>query len=204
MSLPRERSSRTGIVRRCPAAFLLLIALTVLSACSGDDDSVADPTSTTRPTASTTTTEAEDPVATEIANRYERFWEVRLAANREPVNPDDSRLAELAINSQLDQVVTETRQRREQGLALRSPESSVTEHRVKVVRVDGDAASVQDCITDGDIVYRVATGETIDDKVVTRNVMATMRRVDGVWKLADTRVVQTWEGVAGCALSPES
>lgn len=204
MSLSGERSRRTGVVRRYPAVFLLVIGLPLLSNCSGDDDATADATSTTRPTASTTTTEGDDPVAAEVATRYEQFWDIRLEVNRDPVNPDDPRLSELATDPQLNQVVTETRQRREQGLAIRPAESSVSEHRVRVVRVDGDAASVQDCVTDGDIVYRVATGEIIDDKVVTRNVVATMRRVDGVWKLADTRVAQTWEGVAGCALSSES
>jgi hypothetical protein len=49
----------------------------------------------------------------------------------------------------------------------------------------------------------VATGQVLDDGVVTRSVEATMRRVEGVWRLADTRVLQEWKGVSGCALSPE-
>ena len=62
---------------------------------------------------------------------------------------------------------------------------------------------LQDCATNDGIVYRVATGQVIDDSVVTRSVSATMRRVDGTWKLAEARVLQEWKGVAGCALSGE-
>ena len=58
-----------------------------------------------------------------------------------------------------------------------------------------------DCSINDTIVYRVATGEVVDDSTVTRSVSATMRKVDGVWKLASTSEIQKWEGVAGCALS---
>ena len=65
------------------------------------------------------------------------------------------------------------------------------------------AAWDQDCATNDGVVYRVATGQVLDDGVVTRSVEATMRRVDGAWRLADSRVIQEWKGVAGCALSPD-
>ena len=98
----------------------------------------------------------------------------------------------------------ETTQRSDQGLALRPAAEQVAEqHRVKVVSVEGDTTILQDCATDDDVVYRVSNGEVVNDRVTTRNVEATMRRVDGVWKLVHTRVVQTWEGVAGCAQSPD-
>lgn len=148
------------------------------------------------------TSTTADP-AVEIVARYKQFWEVRFEVNRIPVNPADPRLAQFATGKQLDNVVTETRQRLNQGLAVRRPEPSASKNRVKVVQVAGDTASLQDCATNDGIVYRVATGQVLDDGVVTRSVEATMRRVDGVWRLADSRVVQEWKGVAGCALSPD-
>lgn len=187
-----------------PALVLLLLA-----SCRGDSGSrtVAAPSSTTSivatvPSTAMPTSTTADP-AVEIVARYKQFWEVRFEVNRTPVNPVDPRLAQFATGKQLDNVVTETRQRLNQGLAVRRPEPSASKNRVKVVQVAGDTASLQDCATNDGIVYRVATGQVLDDGVVTRSVEATMRRVDGVWRLADSRVVQEWKGVAGCALSPD-
>jgi len=188
----------------------LLALVLLLAGCRGDSGSgtAAAPSSTlstavtssssTNPTTSTTA----DP-AVEIVSRYKQFCEVRFELNRTPVNPADPRLAQFATGKQLDNVVTETRQRLNQGLAVRRPEPSASKNRVKVVQVVGDTASLQDCATNDGVVYRVATGQVLDDGVVTRSVEATMRRVDGVWRLADSRVIQEWKGVAGCAQSPD-
>lgn len=188
-----------------PVLFLL-----VLAACGGDSGSSAAPTpsstasTTITPPSSTnlTTSTTVDP-AGEVVARYKQFWEVRFEVSRNPVNPNDPRLAQFATGRQLDNVVTETRQRLDQGLAVRRPEPSASKNRVKVIEVGSDTARLQDCATNDGIVYRVATGQVLDDGVVTRSVEATMRRVEGVWRLADTRVLQEWKGVSGCALSPE-
>ena len=207
----RSRWTETGEGQRNLGRVPALLALVLLLAgCRGDSGSgtAAAPSSTlstavtssssTNPTTSTTA----DP-AVEIVSRYKQFWEVRFEVNRTPVNPADPRLAQFATGKQLDNVVTETRQRLNQGLAVRRPEPSASKNRVKVVQVVGDTASLQDCATNDGIVYRVATGQVLDDGVVTRSVEATMRRVDGVWRLADSRVIQEWKGVAGCAQSPD-
>jgi hypothetical protein len=62
-------------------------------------------------------------------------------------------------------------------------------------------ATVQDCSVNDGVLYRVATGEIVDDSVVTNSVEAVLRLVDGSWKVESTRLLQKWEGVAGCALS---
>lgn len=140
----------------------------------------------------------------EIVDRYLAFWDARFEANTEPVNPDDPRLADLATGPQLDNVREETKQRADAGLALRRPEDTVTERRPRIIEVEGDVATIQDCAINDSIVYRVATGEVLDDSVVTRSVSATMRLVDGQWRLEATRELQKWEGVAGCALASDS
>lgn len=209
----RRRTARTS-----PRLAAVLLAAAVLgaAACSGDGESslpsssttttstiststtASEPTSTTATTGTTSPTDDEEAV---ILQRYLEFWDVRFEANSEPVDPADPRLADLATDAQLTNVLEETQRRADQGLALRNPTDSVTERRPVVVTVDGSEATIQDCSINDTIVYRVSDGEVIDDSTVTRSVSATMRKVDGVWKLSSTSEIQKWEGVAGCALS---
>ena len=44
-------------------------------------------------------------------------------------------------------------------------------------------------------------GEVVNGEVNTHNVQAEMTRVDGVWKVSAARLLQRFEGVAGCALA---
>jgi len=205
--------------RRAFAGTLLLVVLALApAACSdGDDDGAAavgsSTTSTTRrSTATSSTTDASGSTGTsqptgsveeEITARYLAFWEARFAANQDPPNPDDPQLAEYATGQQLANVIDETARRRDEGLALRRPQNSVGEHDVRVSSVDGDVARLQDCTVNDGIIYRVATGEVVNDDVVTQSVSATMRRVDGEWRLERATLVQEWPGVAGCALAAD-
>lgn len=185
---------------------------------SRDDDAIPDSSSTSSSTSSTSTstsqtsepdgtsstTTAPDDVEALVTARYLEFWDARFEANTEPVDPDSARLRDLATGDQLTNVVAETQQRKDSGLALRTAEDAVKERRVRLVDVQGDTATIQDCATNDDVVYRVATGEVLDDSVVTRNISAEMRLVDGRWRLAAAQELQKWEGVAGCALSSDS
>lgn len=198
-------------------AAVLTVAL-LASGCSDDDapssattteepgTTTSDPITTTTEstTTSLTTSVPADNDEAAIVERYLQFWDVRFETNSHPVNPDDPRLATLATGPQLENVITETQQRLDAGMALRRPEDSVTERRPRVVEITGDTATIQDCSVNDSIVYRVATGEVIDDSVVTRSVTATMRKADGEWRIESTREIQKWEGVAGCALASES
>lgn len=180
-----------------------------LVACDNGDPSDALPTTTTerRSTASssTTTASATDTTAPQngdeqqVIDQYLGFWEARFAANQEPVNPDHPSLREYATGAQLDNVIEETRRRRDEGLAFRWPEDSVHAHDVTVAESSPTEVILQDCSVNDGIIYRVATGEVVDDDVVTQNIRATMQLVEGVWKLARATLVQEWEGVAGCA-----
>lgn len=205
--------------RSTRAACLVIAGLLVIAACSDDDDAAlgsstpsersSTTTSTSEPattssTSSPDSTDTDDDPQAEILDRYLAFWEARFEANTEPVNPDDERLADLATGPQLDNVREETQQRAEAGLAFRRPEDSITERRPRVVAVDGDQATIQDCAINDSVVYRVSTGEVIDDNVVTRSVTATMRLVNDRWRLESAREIQKWEGVAGCALASDS
>lgn len=212
-SLAPLQSQPVGAARPgCRFALVVATAL-LLAACSAGGDEISEPASTTSrapTTASTTstptTTSTSPPDGSqsddqELVDRYVGFWDARLAANESPPNPDDPALAEFATGPQLDNVMAETRQRLDDGLALRSADPSRTSHDVTVISQTADRAEIQDCFVNDGVVYRPDTGEVIDDSVVTRSVSADMVLVDGVWKLERATVVQQWEGIAGCALA---
>lgn len=183
-----------------------LMVLLVMAACS-DDESVAEPTTSTgstqvdEPTSTTSTTAPS--LEEQLVERYQAFWDARHQASRDPVDPDHPGLREYATGEQLKQVLDEVRQRAEQGIAFRRPDSSVARSKVRVTEVSTDEATLQECVVDDTVVYRIATEEVVDDDVMTYNVEATMRRTDGRWKLASARRLQQWEGVAGCALADD-
>jgi hypothetical protein len=178
-----------------------------MSACSSDAPPTITGPSTTTPRATTTTqgsTESTAAVASEedlIKSRYAAFWDARFAANEEPVDPNAPALREVATGSQLENVVAETAKRKSDGLAFRRPANSVARRSVQVVEHGDGEATVQECSVNDGVLYRVATGEVVDDSVVTHSVEARLRIVDGVWKVESTRLLQKWQGVAGCALS---
>ena len=96
---------------------------------------------------------------------------------------------------------TVTQANLDEGRAFREAAQPVNYREVTVSSVDGDRAEVQECVVDDRLVVVRATGEVINDEVATHNVRATLRLVDGVWKVSATSLVQIWEGVAGCALA---
>ncbi|MBW3642409.1 MAG: hypothetical protein KY447_05790 [Actinobacteria bacterium] len=192
--------------RKARRAAALLVAVFVplaVAPCSsdGDTDPITVPTSTTSTALSETTTSVHSPAAAEIIDRYKEFWLARLEANQPPPNPDAPRLREYATGQQLDQVIEETRRNLAQGLALRRPDGGAGRSSVRLVKLEEDVAVLQECVVDDGVVYRYATGEVVNAAVATHSVEATMRKVGGRWKLASARLVQRWEGVAGCALS---
>lgn len=218
-------------VRQCaPARTLALAAavVLVLAGCS-DDDTATPPSatadrstatiitsgpSTSSPTTittmlTTTTSSTSTPtsagngqsVEEEIVARYVGYWNARFAANSGTPNPDDPALREFATGAQLDAVIAETQSNLDQGLAFRPAANPAGIQRVNVVEVEGDHAVVQECVVTDGVIYRRHTGEIIDDNVYTQNVRGELTRVDGVWRVSAARLVQQWDGVAGCALA---
>lgn len=186
---------------------IVVLALSSIVACSsGDDDTDAAGASTARGRSESTESEATTTtyasVEDEIEARYVGYWEARLAANSPP-NPDDPALREYATGGQLEHVIRETVSNEAEGVELRRRPDSARFQRVVVARVSGDSAAVQECRVDDDLVVRSSDGTVVDDSVSTHNVQGEMRRVDGEWRLAETTLVQRWDGVAGCALATE-
>ncbi len=214
--MPWFDHSRHRAVAACIAAALLLAAT------SCGDDGEASPASTTTTEASTSSTESttsttsETTTATdastattapgtsaeqEVIDRYIGYWNARFEANSGTPDPNDPALREYATGEQLETVIAETQSNLDQGLAFQRAAEPHDIQRVTVVEIEGDRALVQECVVADGVVVRRDTGEVVNDEVNTHNVQAEMTRVDGVWKVSAARLLQRFEGVAGCALA---
>ena len=207
--------------RRAVISALCVALVLALAGCSDDDSdtaasstTAADRPSTTASTSSTsrdtTTTTTEGMSVTtapgttaeqEVIDRYVGYWNARFNANAGVPNPDDPALRDFATGRQLDAVVAETQSNLDAGVAFERAAEPNNIQRVTVVEIDGDRAVVQECVVDDGLVVSRDTGEVVDDSVSTHNVQAEMLRVDGVWKVSEARLLQQFEGVAGCALA---
>ena len=209
---------------RAHARLVLLATVALLVAgCSSNRDNSptapadeADPSSTVTTTIkltpssdATSTTTANPPrepgsvgqsVEEEIVARYIAYWDARFAANSGTPNPEDPALREYATGEQLTTVVAETQANLDQGLALRRATNPSGIQRVTVIEVESDRAAVQECVVTDGVIIRRDSGEVVNDDVATHNVRGELQRVDGVWRVSSARLVQRWEGVAGCAL----
>jgi hypothetical protein len=207
-------------LHRVATAAAVGVVVVVLAGCGDDDapetsatttEAPASPDSTTTSTTAETTTSdgggqsGSDTTASgttaeqAIVDRYVGYWDARFAANSGTPNPDDAALREYATGKQLDAVIAETRANLEQGLAFRRADDPHDLQRVTVVEIDGDSAVVQECVVSDGVIVERDTGEVVNDEVATHNVRGELQRVDGVWRVSAARLVQRWEGVAGCA-----
>lgn len=219
-----DRIDRATAHRRHASGWVIAVAILIglgLVGCS--DDAETTSASTTESRRSTTTTETTDSTSTtesttgattsttsastpngqsteeEIVARYIAYWDARFAANSGTPNPDDPALRDLATGAQLDAVIAETRANLENGLAFRPAANPSDIQRVDVIQLEGDHAVVQECVVTDGVIYRRDTGEIVDGDVYTQNIRGELQRVDGVWRVSAARLVQQWEGVAGCA-----
>ena len=160
------------------------------------------PVSTAPPTS--TPPSGGDPVSAaeqEVIDRYIAFWDARFAANTGTPNPADPALSEHATGAQLEAVVAETQANLDQGLAFRARSDPADFREVTIISVTGDQAVVQECFVDDGLVIERATGDVVNDTIATQSVRGELQRVDGEWRVSSSRLIQRWEGVAGCALA---
>ncbi len=214
--MPWFDHSRHRAMAACIAAALLVAGT------SCGDDGEASPASTTTTEASTSSTESTTSTTSEtttaagastattapgtsaeqeVIDQYIGYWNARFEANSGTPDPNDPALREYATGEQLDTVIAETQSNLDQGLAFQRAPEPHNIQRVTVVEIEGDHAVVQECVVADGIVVRRDTGEVVNDEVNTHNVQAEMTRVDGVWKVSAARLLQRFEGVAGCALA---
>jgi hypothetical protein len=163
--------------------------------------SVTTSTPTDPPSSTTDTSVPAEPAHQAIIDAYLAYWDARLAANTGTPNPQDPALAAHATGPQLDAVVAETQKNLDEGIAFQVAANPANFRRVTVVSVNGDEAEVQECLVDDFVIVDRNTGSVINDTVASQSVIGTLQLVDGAWRVSSSRLVQRWEGVAGCALA---
>lgn len=199
----------------------LFATLALMAGCGSDSDPLAgSTTSTDRTTSSAGTSPATATTGTStsvasmgdpstpldanhqaIIDAYVGYWNARVAANTGTPNPQDPALPQFATGNQLEAVVAETQKNLDEDRAFRAASDPADFRKVTVVSVEGDRAEVQECFVDDDQVIERSTGNVIDASVSSQSVIGTLRFVDGTWKVSSSKLVQDWEGVAGCALA---
>lgn len=220
MNRPRPWFSNLRTSRPRSAALAVAVLLLVGASC-GDDDtedsasttstrerSTTTDSSTSTTSGSTTTaspnstspTAATSPAEQEVIDRYVGYWNARFEANSGTPEPNDPGLREYATGAQLDAVIAETQSNLDQGLAFQRPAEPHNVQHVTVVELEADHAVVQECVVSDGVIIRRDTGEVVNDDVATHNVRGELTRVDGEWRVSEARLVQRWDGVAGCAL----
>jgi len=86
------------------------------------------------------------------------------------------------------------------GQAARTPEPSQASTTLMDFRFEDDgAATILECSVDDGIVFELASGRVINDKVATLQRRAELRLVDGDWKVTELVNLGEWEGVTVCA-----
>lgn len=90
-------------------------------------------------------------------------------------------------------------ERLELGQAVRYKDESPYRHELELRTLDGGSAVVIDCAVDDSVLYEVGSGRVLNDAIGT--FLWEIRLVDehGRWRVANSTILDRWEGVAGCA-----
>lgn len=184
------------------ATAAVAVALLV-AGCGGSAEPAAvgqvPPPDTTAPTAPTSTTLSRAEVEQAVLDAYLANWDAYTAAS-DPADPEFPGVAETRTGPALERAQEQLAAYQFTGRVGRYPQGSIGEHRAEVVSVGGDEATVRDCnIDDGQLVV-AATGEVVNDLVATVLFEGSMVVEDGRWKLRSLKVIEKWDGVAGCAV----
>jgi hypothetical protein len=183
---------------------LALVLGGLVAACGDDGGEEADSATSSTSIESSTTSTTADPEAAErqtVIDAYLAADEAAVAASAPPApNPDDPDLLATHTGPMLEQRQEVFLGLRANGWAIRYPENSRYRVEVESVRFErADVAILDICAVDDGERVVVETGEVLSSGVGTVQATAAMQRVDGVWKLAERREENRWEGEAGCA-----
>lgn len=180
---------------------LMVVALVLVASCSnGSDGASSASTSTTRRPTTTTTADPTTAAESEVKAAYEASSRAFIDAAAIP-DPDFPALAATHTGPMLDQRRKVLQALKADGRIIRYPPNS--KYRIdideKTFKLEGDVATFEVCVVDDGERVVAATGEVISSGLGTAQARAAMRRIDGVWKLAERVQLAEWQGVAGCA-----
>lgn len=182
---PPERTRPPG-----PSRWLLLLAsaLLLLTSCRGDPGD-ADPPTSAGAAASTTTTLSLEQAA--VWDGYRAFWQAyrALGAEERAAEPFtratfDTELGPHVTGSAYGLLLESMSQGRLRGQFFRGP---MPDHDPRPeITVQGDTATVRDCMLDPGEIYDGSRQTTVDPPSATRKLqIASMAFVDGSWRLSE-------------------
>lgn len=163
-------------------ASLLLLALLAAACSSGSD--AKGPTATVgspKTTESTTTTTKLTPEQ-EVEAAYLKSWDVYIRAKREVTSEG---LDCCYFGDQL----ARTRADIEDRIKRNAPARVSVEHNYRIRMIAADVAVVEDTYRNHSVLIDPDTGEPIEaDPNNTSSEIYTLRRIEGVWKVADISI----------------
>lgn len=197
---PTPRRRRLGVVA---ASLVLVVAgagLTTLALWKDDPapESRVDAVSGGAPSPAPKTEEQR------IVEAVEGFFRVDAEALAIP-DPNHPLFTAYLTEPQLSASRDVVQRLADQGLAARPISDSIAEREVTVTGIEGEKATAEVCeVDDGQVVY-VESGEPAFDypegQASTALFSAELVEEFGSWKIAQLRVLERWEGVAGCAVA---
>lgn len=171
----------------------LVVFCLALAACGGDGDDDADPQPTTTSPSTTQSPEAQDEQS--LRQLAEDWYEVSRQAYLED-GFDLTEIEGYLADPYLEGFVAQVEAYRADGKQSQRGEAS--RHVVEGLQVDGDAATVTECIVDGEVLLD-ADGEVLNDSVMTTRVRTEAVRTDGGWRFKDREVVDDEQEGDACA-----
>jgi hypothetical protein len=166
------------------------------ASCTKSKDDTGVEATTTLPPKTTTT---PDQAAEAAVRKLGESWAKNVRRIAKDPNPADPAIAQHLTGTFLTNFKANQGQRQREGLLSRPATPSRGFYRIDSVEVRGSTATLHECVLDDNILYKKATGETLDDDVQSTEFRSAARREGDVWKLSDRVVVKEWDGVAGCA-----
>lgn len=200
-----------GLARHRVAVVIALAAAVMSAGCGDEDASGGDSSSVKEAAASSTSPEPVDPMAAEreaVVAAYEDAVHAASRALAPPIpDPEHPDLLATHTGPMLEQRQMVAEGLAAKGWAIRLPQDTrfrveADAESVEFAPGDPDVAFLTACSVDDGERFVVATGEPVADGggLLTIEFSVAMQRVDGVWKLAERRAENRWEGEAGCAL----
>ena len=190
------RRRRRGVLLGLAVVLVAAIAGGLVARGGGAKDQPVEPAVGTT-TIAVTTTVAVDP-ATLAREAYIAFEGAFAAAAAIP-DPDFPALRETATGDALGDAVEQLRAWQLSGRVARAVGPVTEGVRVISASPSTDGVLVRACHVNDDQVVIAETGQVVNADVVTRLYSVTMVQEEGHWKVSQLRVVERWEGVAGCA-----
>ena len=185
---------------------MLAACVPLAAACggaSGSEERSATTTteapSTTEPPAPTTSLDPQAQALADAEAAYLAYEEAYNVAAADPVTPQHPALQALITGDQRIYLNSDLGGDLADGEALRHAQPSQYNVDVLSATPQSDGSILlRVCQVDDRVVHKVATGEVVDDDVVTRTIDVRSINEGGTWKVALKTTVADAPGVASC------